>query len=295
MRTANLRTGRRIVPAAFLLALLAACSRPPPPPPVDQAVVPELPATASKAAEQAAVAEQPLPSVVEAAASSVSLPLVAAVEAVEAQTATTPAPLPPEDACARVAASLIVRWEVTSPAFYTRRLIRPIWPGGASGVTWGVGYDGGHQTAAVIIDDWLVHADRVRLGGTTGLRGTVAKNALPSYRDILVPYPMAEQVFRERTMIEYRRRTARAFRDGFDDLRPTACGALVSLVYNRGAAMSGDSRREMRALRDDCIPKQDYSCIAAQLRSMKRLWRGTVNERGLSARREAEAQLAESP
>ena len=101
-------------------------------------------------------------------------------------------------------------------------------------------------------------------------------------------------MFEERSLVEYERRARRAFGgEKFDALNHNACGALVSLVYNRGAAMSGDSRREMKYIRDKCVPATNNTCIAGQLREMKRLWRGTVNENGLSARREAEAKVAE--
>ena len=134
-----------------------------------------------------------------------------------------------------------------------------------------------------------------RLGQTAGITGRSAQSALPRFRDIATSFDHASRVFEDRSLVEYERRTERAFRSGFTELRPNACGALISLVYNRGAAMTGDSRREMRNLRDNCIPKQDYACIASEIRSMKRLWRGTVNENGLSARREAEAILVETP
>ena len=291
---------RRVVVLAAAL-LLGACARPAAIPPVDDTAAgapAPLPATAPLAAEEAAVAEQPLPSVVETVADAVQTPIVAAVEALEAVTPTVAPPAAPEGreaACRRAAAALIIRWEVTSESWYNRRLQFPIWPGGASGVTWGIGYDGGHQTRAVIVDDWQAHAQRDRLGGTAGITGTRANTVLPGYRDIGTAFDYASQVFEDRSLVEYERRSRRAFGAGFDALRPNACAAMVSLVYNRGAAMTGDSRREMRALRDDCIPTQDYACMARQLRAMERLWRGTVNYNGLSARREAEALLVETP
>lgn len=278
------------------LALLAACQRPVP---VDEPAVAPLPATAPEAVVQEAVADQPLSEAVEAVAEAVQAPLTAAIETLEAVTPTLDPPAAPVDAwsasCRRAAAALIIRWEVSSQSRYDRALRFPIWPGGASGVTWGIGYDGGHQTARVIAEDWPTHSGRDRLASTAGITGTRAKAVLPQYRDIETAYGYAAEVFETRSLIEYERRTARAFRDGFDTLRPNACASLTSLVYNRGAAMTGDSRREMRVLRDDCVPKQDYACIAREIRSMSRLWRGTVNENGLTARRESEAQLAETP
>lgn len=289
---------RRVVVLAAAL-LLAACARPAAVPAVDETVLPpaveSLPAATPEPVVEAVVAAQPLPAAVEAASGAVTEPLLAAQAALADLTPVLPPPEPRDAACRRAAAALTLRWEVSSPAFYRKRLERPIWPGGASGVTWGIGYDGAHATAATIRDDWHAHGQVERLASTTGISGTRARDVLPRYRDIVTPFEHAADVFENRSLIEYERRAERAFRNGFVDLRPGACSALVSLIYNRGASMTGDSRREMRALRDGCIPKQDYSCIARELRSMCRLWRGTVNEKGLCARREAEALLAESP
>ena len=287
-------------PAVVLAAalLLGACTRPAAVPAVGETapgIPDELPVATPEPVVEQVVAAQPLPSAVEAVSGTVTEPLLAAQEALEDLTPVLPPPEPRDAACRRAAAALIVRWEVSSPAFYRKRLERPIWPGGASGVTWGIGYDGGHQTQAVIADDWREHEAVDRLATTAGITGQRARSILGRYRDIRTAFDYASRVFEERSLVEYERRTERAFRNGFTELRPNACAALVSLVYNRGASMTGDSRREMRNIRDNCVPKQDYACIAAEIRAMKRLWRGTVNENGLSARREAEAILAETP
>ena len=288
---------RRVVVLAAAL-LLAACARPAAVPAVDQTVagVPDsMPAATPLPVEEAVVAAQPLPEAVEAASGVLAEPLLAAQAALADLSPVLPPPEARDAACRRAAAALIIRWEVTSPAFYAKRLERPVWPGGASGVTWGIGYDGGHQTAAVIADDWLDHYAVDRLARTAGITGQQARSILSQYRDIPTGYEHASRVFETRSLVEYERRTRRAFgNEKFDALKPTACGALVSLVYNRGAAMTGDSRREMRNIRDKCVPSGDHSCIANEIRAMKRLWRGTVNENGLSARREAEAILAET-
>jgi hypothetical protein len=189
------------------------------------------------------------------------------------------------------AVALIVRWEISGPAYYTARLQRPVWPGAASGVTWGVGYDGGHQTRQVIARDWVVHPHAPELATTSGIVGTRARAALPAYRHILTPLPMAQDVFADSTLPTYAALTERTFRDGWDRLPADARGALVSVVFNRGASMRGDARREMRALRDECVPAGDLHCIAARIREMKRLW---PTLRGLRDRRESEAVLVEN-
>lgn len=238
-----------------------------------------------------------LPRAAESVSDAVVNPVVQATATVAQVLPEPPAPPPPADdrqaACRAAAASLIIRWEITSPAYYRRRLAQPVYPGGASGVTWGVGYDGGHQIAAVILDDWHAHLARERLATTAGVTGAKAKAILPRYRDITTEYAYAAEIFETRTLIEYERRARRAFGKGFEDLQPNACASLVSLVYNRGASMTGDSRREMKNIRDHCVPAADNACIAREIRSMKRLWKGTSIEAGMDGRREAEALLAE--
>jgi GH24 family phage-related lysozyme (muramidase) len=64
---------------------------------------------------------------------------------------------------------------------------------------------------------------------------------------------------------------------------------ILSLVFNRGGALSGARRREMKAIQG-LIPAHDLDGIAAQVRSMKRLWDITKLP-GLHARRDREAEL----
>lgn len=217
----------------------------------------------------------------------------AVVGAREAVQAVLPSPPAPVAVIAPAAVDLIVRWEVSSEAYYQRRLRRPIWPGGASGITWGVGYDGGHQTARDIRTDWAEHAQADRLAGTSGIAGDPARALLPDYADITVPWPMARTVFTGRSLPVYRTSARRAFGAPFDALAPDAQGALVSLIYNRGASMAGQRNAEKRTIRDVCLPAGDARCVGAELRAMCRLWAGTPNGPGLCARREDEARLAE--
>jgi hypothetical protein len=219
-------------------------------------------------------------------------PLVLEAQELVAE-ALPPVEAPPENtAVAPAAVALIIRWEITSPAIYTKRYQRPIWPKGASGITVGVGDDLGHQTAQVIARNWHEHANVDRLVTAAGIIGARARDALPSYRDILTPYPLAETVFASATLPAYDSLAARTFADGWDKLPPNARGTLTSTVYNRGASMRGDRRREMRVLRDDCVPRGDLECMAAQYRSMCRLWAGTENSTGLCNRYRETADLA---
>ncbi len=172
------------------------------------------------------------------------------------------------------------------------------WPGASSGVTIGIGYDLGYVTVDQFEFDWgpyLSVSARERLKAAIGLIGTRARKAAEKLTAIRIRRKDAEEVFRERSLPLHQFRAAQAF-PGLETLPLDAQGALVSLVFNRGTSMidkpGQDRRREMRAIRD-AVPRQDLREIAAQLRSMKRLWEGKGLQ-GLIDRREAEARLVES-
>jgi GH24 family phage-related lysozyme (muramidase) len=168
------------------------------------------------------------------------------------------------------------------------------WPGGSSGITIGIGYDLGYESADDFTNDWqprLSTGDFTTLTQVVGLKGTTAQAKASSLKTIKIKTSDAEQVFLERSVPKYQKQTQQAF-PGVDDLPADAQGALFSLVYNRGTSMEGDSRKEMRAIRD-AVPNKDLQEIANQLRAMKRLWEGKGLD-GLLKRRDAEADLVES-
>lgn len=202
-------------------------------------------------------------------------------------------PLPP--LCDRPI-DLIISFEVGSPQVYQRKYRHPIWPGHASGVTIGIGYDLGYQSRSIIAQDWERHPHAVRLATAAGITGPLAREHARQLADITVEYGMARQVFDQTSVVIHHRIARRVFRPQYFDTLPcNARGALVSLVFNRGGSMSGERRREMRAIRDDCLPAQDLQCIATQLRAMTRIWAGSSIERGMRNRRYAEAELAVTP
>jgi GH24 family phage-related lysozyme (muramidase) len=168
------------------------------------------------------------------------------------------------------------------------------WPGGSSGITIGVGYDLGFVTEDQFEEDWspFLSGDEIdRLKDVIRLSGDKAAQRAREFGDIKIKRADAEQVFKERTLPLYSQKTEDAF-PGLDQLPAAAQGALVSLVFNRGPGMNGDSRREMRAVRD-AVADGDLQEIANQIRAMKRLWEGKGLD-GLLKRRDAEADLVES-
>lgn len=181
-------------------------------------------------------------------------------------------------------------------AYYERHLARPTWPGGASGVTIGIGYDLGYTPATRYLEDWhdLPIGDRHALLGVTGKRGSAAARLIRDLRAIIIPWALALAVFQRRTIPYWIRQTKKAFRHA-EDLPPDAFGALVSLVFNRGPALTGRQREDMRDIEEilsDGVQCGDLRLIARQLREMKTIWAGRGLD-GLLRRREDEARLVE--
>ena len=195
---------------------------------------------------------------------------------------------------------LIVRYETGGREYYDKFLKHPSWPGGASGVTIGFGYDLGYEKN--LDADWhefLNEEELTRLARTIGLTGSKAKAALSGVRDIVVSWDDAAIVFDEQTLPQEIRSTLRTYPGSADKLPPDAFGALVSLIFNRGTSLDGERRREMRAIKTiiDEAPTPGTTMtlnrIAAQFRSMKRLWPNTSSDQDLYDRREDEAVLVE--
>jgi hypothetical protein len=186
----------------------------------------------------------------------------------------------------------LIYFEVSSESVYNKRYLRPICPlcaSTVSGVTIGIGYDLGHAPKAAILQDWRSHPQVSELPRAVGYRGVDAIPVTRELQFIITPYDLAYNVFINTSVNEYYRVALRAFGPEFNNLHPNARGALVSLVYNRGGGTncSTASRREMCNIAKTGVPNHDYAYIAAQIRSMKRLW----SDRGLRVRRDMEADL----
>lgn len=191
------------------------------------------------------------------------------------------------------ARDLIIFCEVTSKAYYEKKLLYPTWPKEESGVTIGIGHDLRFTKKADVDALWAALPDDQRdaLKSVCGLGGEKARAALPHVAHIKVPWELAVAVF-EQELVSYVAETLKAF-PGSDNLSDPCFGVLVSLVFNRGAGMgvegrpSWERRQEMRAIRD-AIQAGDVAAVPDQLLSMRRLWPKTS---GLYSRREREADL----
>lgn len=233
----------------------------------------------------------------QAAATPVTTPVIVAVQqASDIISEALPQPVSRTPTVDPAAVALIVSFEVVSPAYYVKRLTGIICPGGASGPTGGIGYDFGHQTESRIESDWEMRADRDRLATASGQTGPArCRDSRNTLSDVRIPLQQASGVFEGAMLPAYQGAARRAYGgDLFDALPDRARGAMVSEHFNRGGPAPGSRGTEQRFIRDVCIPRGDVGCIAAQLRAMCRIWKGTNLEAGLCRRRDAEARLAES-
>ncbi|MEC9345564.1 MAG: hypothetical protein VYB54_05010 [Pseudomonadota bacterium] len=183
--------------------------------------------------------------------------------------------------------NFIVAEEVGSRARYDREATRPHWPGGASGLTIGIGCDLRFR-AGSFDDDWGPLLDP---GVMAALRPHLGRpgsaDAVRDTRHVRIHWRHAWTEFTCHSLPATISATRKAF-PAFDRL-PDACrAALVSLVHNRGAGLGpGDRRREMRAIRA-ALDRDDLHAVPGLLLSMQRLWPDVP---GLRTRRAREAAL----
>lgn len=193
------------------------------------------------------------------------------------------------------AVKLIVLFEVTSAQLYDLRYQKPVWPGGDSGVTIGVGYDLGYVKPEWFDEDWGGRLDRTtlqRLRPSCGKRGETARLVYRQYADLKVPWVLASPQFREKLLPLYTGLAVSKLPQSVQSLHPDCLGALVSLVYNRGASFRSDKDRfrEMKRIYNH-LEDGELDQIPQSFLDMRRLWRGKPRMEGLVKRRELEAAL----
>jgi len=193
---------------------------------------------------------------------------------------------------------IIIESEVSSKAYYNTKYKFPIWPGGDSGVTIGIGYDLGYNSVAKITADFknlVSAADLAILTSVAGLKAEKAKASLtPAVKAAVVSWEAALDVFYIKSMPDYAKKTKAIYPD-VHLLPPDAQAALVSLIYNRGNSLdrpSPEARDEMRNI-VPLVTAKDLKGIANEFRKMKRLW-DPAKAAGLITRREREAVLIEN-
>jgi hypothetical protein len=192
--------------------------------------------------------------------------------------------IPPENLVQK-----IVGFEVGSIRYYNRFLTTPLNPlNDASGLTIGIGYDLGHVTEETFRRDWqgfIPSGDIERLAPATGLRGDNAKRMHRSVVGVSIPFEVAMRQFMKVTLPIWIMKAYELW-PNFDSLNNNQKTALVSLTFNRGTALQGHSRVEMREVRD-LLMRGNIRPVAGLIKAMAR----RSGLKGVQARRVAEAEL----
>jgi GH24 family phage-related lysozyme (muramidase) len=192
--------------------------------------------------------------------------------------------------------NLLLKYEVGGgKAYYDKFLSKFTWPEGASGPTIGIGVDCAYYTPEELkkIFNFLSQSEIELITKASGKTGQKGKEYTKILRksNITVKWDDAIKIFEKLTWPKFTKLAEKTF-PGLDQLCDNAYGAIVSLVFNRGTSLNGESRLEMRNIKN-LVPKKNYKGIARELRKMKRIWQGRGLD-GLLERREAEAKLVES-
>lgn len=192
------------------------------------------------------------------------------------------------------AVALIIAEEDVSEKWYMTHASHPVWPGGSSGATIGIGYDLGQQSAETIEADWkdrVSAEDLAVLVSVAGVKGDAASSRIAGIRHVTIPWDDAITVFQSSTLPRYANETEDILTN-CEKLPPDAFGVLVSISYNRGWGgwdMDDNRHAEMLQIADE-MDAENFSAIPDLIRDMKRLW--PVGN-GLRGRRDREAALFE--
>lgn len=172
--------------------------------------------------------------------------------------------------------------------------LRPNWAGGQSGIDIGYGCDIGADPDS--LDAWkglLDPGEFSALQAVKGIAGLDAKALLSSLSAITISQSAADAVLTTYSLPKVANITLRAF-PGADELPEKSFGALISLVYNRGASTTGPRRQEMAEIKE-LIAVRAWDMIPVEFSHMARYWNdGIPTDSNLPGRRYAEGHLFES-
>lgn len=207
-----------------------------------------------------------------------------------------PCPLLPTNGVA-----FIAKEETGGLSYYEKVTRWPHYPGVASGITIGVGYDLRFNSTANFRELWSPYLSSEfidELARDIGRKGSRERAAELHAKGVEVPFKAAWPVFVAKTLPRFYDETE-AIYPSLSTLPGLCRAALVSLVFNRGASLVGANRLEMREIRDILASADEpglgsqqrrnlLSAVEDRIVAMQRLW---GPDSGLHYRRQAEANL----
>ena len=197
--------------------------------------------------------------------------------------------------------AFIAREETGGLSYYETVTRWPHYPGQASGITIGVGYDLRFNSRDDFEATWggcLPAAHIVELSRDIGQKGSKSRALELKNMGIEVPFKSAWPVLVTFTLPRFYQSTESIY-PSIGSLPDLCRSALVSFVFNRGTSLSGSPRREMKEIRkilesadndawDKDQKKTILQAVEDRILSMKRLW---APGSGLIKRRQGEANL----
>ena len=209
-----------------------------------------------------------------------------------------PDPYPP---LATNGVAFIALEETGGLAYYNAVTRWPHYPGYASGVTIGVGYDLRFHSETNFRQLWgdhLSHESLHELSKDIGKSGSKKRITELKRLGVEIPFKSAWHVFVEKTLPRFYSDTE-AIYPSIGTLPDLCRSVLVSIVFNRGNSLNGSRRKEMREIgnvltraSEPGLYKRKRKMILADVEdhlvSMQRLWDPGS---GVHRRRQAEANL----
>jgi len=191
----------------------------------------------------------------------------------------------------------IVKFETGGRTYYEKMYQRPQWPGYASGVTIGFGYDVGYNTKEQIQADWagvLGPKEITALLRVQGVTGSSAKYLAAEIKDeVFISWETAKLVFERSTLPHWSRMAADAYVLGRGELPPDCNGALIGNAFNRGTQVSAEGKRRELYLIREAIRTRNWAAVPDLFRAQRKYWPDTSGPNGLQTRRSEEATLWE--
>ncbi|MDM8524211.1 peptidoglycan-binding protein [Desulfococcaceae bacterium HSG8] len=197
--------------------------------------------------------------------------------------------------------AFIAKEETGGLSYYHMVTRWPHYPGHSSGITIGVGYDLRFNTENDFKETWGNYLPGTYIDELTndiGKKGSKSRSQELKSKGIEVPFKSAWPVLIEHTLPRFYRNTESIY-PSLSNLPNLCRSVLVSIVFNRGASLSGSRRKEMKEIQNILKladnknlskekVKELLKGVEEQILSMKRLW---SPESGLIKRRQAEANL----
>lgn len=209
-----------------------------------------------------------------------------------------PEPFPPLDTDG---VAFIALEETGGLSYYDAITCWPHYPGEASGITIGIGYDLRWNTRTDFLSVWgqyLSDPLKQELLKDIGKKGTKQRTTELKQLGVKVPFEFAWLAFLGKTLPRFYRETVSVY-PSLEHLPKLCRSVLVSLVYNRGSDLTEDRKIEMRTIQailtkaekvypDKELMKSILIDVEEQILSMKRLW---APGSGLVKRRQEETNL----